>query len=477
MERIPNKNTKSLAEYGRSIAIAGIATLGAFSTPQDAQAAEVLDSSIEHKLSSKEVRNLVRTALLIHGSIPNMGSIDMDPSLQNVEDVSPSLILPLVHNVTSDTYWDTVKDLYNPNVLTQTRSDRLSVKEKKNSASAQLQFLHTISEKYAQKDPIEMGWAVAMVARNFSWKQDVSMSSVPSSPYGSIRHDFNLNPKPTVDTTPPIASEVNVILTARERISSESIFAHKTIVLVSNAERDPKTHEKQFGTPAFKKFLQSSGRRDYVDILSPQPVASQQFSTFTHLTPLKDTKKASTLIKKEAIQAIIQTPLDTVFDFDGHGSPGAFYINNGRPLKEGAYEHGVTINVHEMADALEQRWIIQKTTDPERTDLGVTLIFSSCFSQDFIRGVVGVLQKKHVPLPSHIITGSEVGQYGFYQNNPYGSQFNELLAHSPSFGYFWEHKNTIPTQTPGVFVPRPEDPNKLMQLGGIAIPQTNTATG
>ena len=131
-----------------------------------------------------------------------------------------------------------------------------------------------------------------------------------------------------------------------------------------------------------------------------------------------------------------------------------------------------------MVSALSQRWTIQHKAHAHDKELNISLIFTSCFSQNYVRSIAEELGKRQIPLPRLMITGTEYGQYGWTAwESSYGMQFNELLISFPTVGEILQNKRSATHSTPSIFVPRKEDPKKLMQLGGIVVPSPNTEVG
>jgi hypothetical protein len=179
----------------------------------------------------------------------------------------------------------------------------------------------------------------------------------------------------------------------------------------------------------------------------------------------------------DALDSLARTRGRTAFLFDGHGSEDGFYLTKGQPTDTG-YIAGVKISAEEMADALSVRWFLQKRAAPKSTVLDATLVFDSCSSQNYLRSVAAKLAQRGIPLPRLMIAVSEFGQYGFTQTeNPLGSESWSWLRRNETVGNMIRNKRDVLLQSPSIFIPRPENPTRLMQLGGVVLPQEeNTAT-
>jgi hypothetical protein len=166
--------------------------------------------------------------------------------------------------------------------------------------------------------------------------------------------------------------------------------------------------------------------------------------------------------------------------FDGHGSMDGFHLANGTVKPDGSIDGSNTgkIAVDDMVSALSDRWKEQHREHPQDRELNISLIFSSCFSQNYVRSIAEELGRLHIPMPRLMISATEYSQYAWTSwNSPYGAQFNELLISSDTLGKLLENKEYTIHSTPSIFVPRKDDPTKPQQLGGIVVSQSNTAIG
>ena len=163
----------------------------------------------------------------------------------------------------------------------------------------------------------------------------------------------------------------------------------------------------------------------------------------------------------------------------GHGNPGFFAFSSGQMPKPGkpaptVKEPEVNISVTEMASALERRYHRSKLSPAEQ--LNIALVFSACNMNDFIQNVAAELATRKVPLPWLMISPSEYGQPSWTSPlNRFRSTLEESLLQHPDLGDFLEHEKEIKDSNPSIFVPRPDDPQVLMQISGVAF-EDNTDT-
>jgi hypothetical protein len=127
---------------------------------------------------------------------------------------------------------------------------------------------------------------------------------------------------------------------------------------------------------------------------------------------------------------------------------------------------GDSISVTELADTLTARY-----QAAGHAGLQLSMVSSACNMQNFHRALADLLAQRGVPLPDVMISASEYGQYGFSDpSNTFGNPFNKLIVTSPDLKAVMDHKHDVKISDPSVFVPRTDDPEKLMQISGIVAP-------
>lgn len=403
-------------------------------------------------------------------------AVHEDEALSHVGRFDKTFALPLVqHTAVPKGYWEGVKTMFeNETVKKGLAENKANEKREEIRAFAPFKtmILKEVSAHFGGVDPVELEESVAMLSRNLWW------------------HGVQANPAPEV-----VRAEAASILEQRHRLSNENFWGRK-VVVVSHSEIDTS------GKPAFGKpgFIQGIAKRQRQEQIS-QNVES--ITAFVGGVEATDTvvREHAEAAKEKALAALRDGAVPTTFVFDGHGGKDGFYFYAGEVLNGHVNEvNEVSIDVSELADALQDRWKMQHAAHPEDTQLNATLIFSACYMQDFLRKVANMLEMQDVPLPHLMITASEFGQYSFYDSKGFtGSDFNQSLIARGRLGDLIRKKHhpvasesgsgssdgpplmTIemiaPAQsTPTIFVPRPENPKQLMQIGGIVVP-AETMTG
>jgi|GEM_PF-3929519 len=316
-----------------------------------------------------------------------------------------------------------------------------------------------LNRRYPGLNPVELGQSVAYVARNLSFEG-----------------------KQYVPSTHEIQSEVDSILSQRERYAETPLF-ERNVVVISHDEiwkTESGRLTPRFGTDALIQAIgkiQETGHRKNLTEKS----TIEHISPFSYNSNPNSYKVSQTLLDKarfNALAALSDGENPTTFFFDGHGSGEAFYLSRGQVDASGTIvdEASTKITVADMADALEARWTIQHMMHPKDTQLNATFIFSACFMQDYIRALADELKRRNVPLPESMIVASEKGQYSFsYVQNPLGSKFIQMILTHPTVGGVVSHKQDHnDASSPGIFVPRKDNPHTLQQIGGMVLPQGTT---
>lgn len=411
-------------------------------------------SRLQDSLSAKDLASLRLSgratsaiALLAYNQEPLYPQLEADPALVHIDDIDRALVLPLVQNkkVGADFWEVTLQALRSADDFSGTTT-----------AKARLAVLRNLSARWGWVDPIELEQSAAYVARNLYMKQLAPSAAA-------------------------VKEEVRAIQQERQRISRELLFNNDILVL-SHDEVMLQTHNifvKQ-GDPRF-------GTSVLIDALKKrQAEAGASGKTFTHLTPLvqkggryKATAQSTEAAKTKTLEIVATSVRPLTVFLDGHGSEDAFYLSSGQ-VQNGVVQAPPTedarISVADMARALADRWELQKMQDPGATELNVSFVFSACFMQNFARSLAESLERRGVPLPHLMLSASDYGQYGFSNfNDIMGSLFNSLVAKSSTVGDIIQGKKDLRNQAPSMFVPRKDDPHKLMQVSGIVVAQPTTA--
>ena len=395
-------------------------------------------------------------ALNAHNLKPNYGAFMVDPSLKDVESVKRSLLYPIVEHKADANFWlklqqwfqtqDQYENFNRKNAATSKEEEFVPIK----SDGIKMELMHDISEKNQSYNPIEIEEAAAYVTRNLAARNE-----------------------PVRDAT--VSLEVNHIQQVRNREAHRQLFAGN-ILLVANGEIQGK--ERTFGPLALQKGLkevqkqETHGKGKFWVV---SPLVTQDRHIKVTEASMKDAKDS--LFKHISFST---EPL-TVF-FDGHGNKDGFYLasgeigENGKPVE---YSPNAKITVHELAEVLTQRFLVQKQKDHNANRSNVTLISGACYMQNFMRSLAQELQTRGVPLPAVMISSSEFGQFGFSNPaDPMGADFNSFIAKNPSLGEVLRNEFSMPQSSkPSVFVPEKTKEGKevLMQLGGLVVADSSAA--
>ncbi len=382
------------------------------------------------------------------GEPPLSYRITEDPSLTRVADIPDAAVTPIV--------------LYRmrPQSL---EADALSMFQGRFSRlnEGRAALMAHISQQDGYLDPIQIKQSVAMVARNI-WMSGYE---------GELSADR-------------ISKEVEVIASRRIAVGPEKLF-DKKIVLISHGEilEQNKNDTSTSETPRF-------GNENLIDALSiaQDESSPKEAAGIEHISPLTfDPGSQTYQMSAELLQRAHQAALDAVADgsspstimFDGHGDDTVFGLSGLSVGPDGAQVDAKSnmITVDEMVDALEKRWHTQHSLHPHDTEINVSLIFSACQMQNYLRSIAAGLQERNIPMPRLMMSTSEYGQYSFSDSPATtGSFVNDYITRSRTIFDLIKNKETVTGSTPSIFVPRP-DHKTLMQLGGIVVPLADTAIG
>jgi hypothetical protein len=383
-------------------------------------------------------RVVLDLTLLAHANFPHYESLETDKDLNNVYNINPMLVLPLVtHKHVENGYWDGLRVEFNEADANLHDYEGETIK----TAEVKIKLLKEFSKEYGGVDPVDLGESAAYVARNLSMKSEEL-------------------------TDAAVKAEVENILERRAEIGAEDIL-QRNVLLVSGdevlGEGTGHTGELRFG----KKALQDAIKARHQS--SPIPLKLTNVDPFVSDTaPYQSTPESIAQAKSDAIRLISNSlePL-TVF-FDGHGNPDFFALSAHPDDKTGEMIAGPAeqITVSEVADALTARYEAERIQG--HSGLQISFVYDDCYMQNFARSLAAALQERNVPLPDLMISASEYGQYTSSDwNNPFGSRFNELIAKSPDLKTIMQQKHDVKVSDPSVFVPRKDDPKRLMQVSGI----------
>lgn len=452
------KKKPSIGERARGLgyALAVVGGITAAGGAAEARAAEPQGLSTErvlHDLSAQALphgayerllgtrvnaRINLDVALLAYALQPDYAALDQDPHLQYAETIDPSWVLPLVqHREIGAAYWNTLSQELG-------QSDALMTGAAKNqtpTAQPKLDILKRISVAHQGVDPIELEESVAYVARNLSMKGEQPDEA-------------------------RVKAEVNHILERREAIGRLDLL-QQDILLVSADEvvaRDQVAQERRFG----KQALLDGAKERQRDAQYNQKWTT--IDPFVAPTGLTSNAESIAEAKSAALRKIASSTEPLTVYLDGHGSPDAFALS-GHPNDRGELvaQPSDIITVDELAASLTERYRAELAN--HQNGLRVSFIFSACDMQNFARNVADKLSRSGVPLPDVMISASEYGQYGYsVLDNKYGSLFNEMMIVHKSLGDVMAHKHEALHSDPSIFVPRPENPKRLMQVSGIVVP-------
>ena len=403
------------------------------------------------------------TAYHHHSTV--MIAIENDMTLTHVATIDRRQVMPLVfHTAVPEAFWSGLHNLFFNNADLADRT----------YTPANELLLRAVSAHFDGVHPIELEESVAYVARNLVWK------GVRGKPRSA-----------------EVKNEVANILSRREALADDSLFA-KQVVLVSHGEvYDNSSHKTstvgtpRFGVVGFVEDIQNTqaalfGKTDFLRIAATRQVDGVLSASSPELA-----EKA----KAETLAHLRDGSTPATFFFDGHGNGGGFYFWNYPVTADGQIDpnDSVYISTEEITTALADRWTNQIAAHPQDTELNVSLVFGSCFAQDYIRRIALSLSMSGIPLPHIMIGDTEYGQLGASSlGDRDGSRFNRSLIANPLLGDFIrrkhdpdaeESKDTTgrraiewyePTiSSPSIFIPRQEDKTKLMQLGGAVIPSAS----
>lgn len=392
---------------------------------------------------------LVQTALLERNYAPSPSRLWADPSLVIAYRMDMHQVLPLVYTkVTSldampQMFHETIEQPDDPSSF-EAAFDSVDTRMNESLARVRDETLSHAIVTYGYS-PVEIGHAAAMVSRNISWLQ-----GEPYIPNGQ---------PPAVHVQPrDIDAEVSAIVHQRESLANTNIFEHTDVMVVANDERNPFTPDSRFGTKSLQYVIESRMTNGTVfSLVRPHDDSPQEAQRVLGLM------RASVENGERPLTLVI----------DAHGNPNEIALTTDHEKTQQHVAGGIYFDTSTLAKALQQRWESQRAHDLEVQRSNIRLIVSTCNSQDFVRTLSQLLSALHVPLPQITITESEYGQFGFSDfYDPLGSSLWRWMYNNPSIGSMIQHTDQTPDQTPSIFTPRPEDQNKLMQIGGLFEPYT-----
>lgn len=420
-------------------------------------------------------------AMLARGYLSKPIDLLADPALRHIRSIEPSEVVPLTTRAAKESFiieYQAERTKNDANPHNHLRPDE------KHWARGKLQTLDDQKEvfddaisKY-KRDPIQLGQSIAMISRNISWNQNPMNYTIGIEDHGTKSMQSTRNElKPQ-----QVTAEVSAVLKERRRLQETDPLAQSDVILLSNNEQPNMNSGKRFGNGALVEHLQyvvsASARNDASRFKKGDRIPGIKPPTpfgFTHVTtPPEASVRELNNAKNTALGAIANGTRKTTFFFDGHGSADGLFLSNGQVVNS-SYVNGISINTDEMANALSKRWFNQKRADRTATTLNISIILDSCTSQNFIRNLAARLETLGVPLPQLMISSSEYGQFGFSNpSNKYSSNFWTWIINNETVGRMIDHKGDVKDQTPTIFTPRPERPTKLMQLGGVVIPNSDS---
>lgn len=298
----------------------------------------------------------------------------------------------------------------------------------------------------------------------------------------------NLNLKNKVHTDENIVQEAQGLVEAQERYSDVMLFKDRNVLLVFNneeirdregvegtwryyTEQDYVAHEKiaggkyRFGTKTFRRSV------------------NKVAGGYEAIVPKGDTVGHLKESKRRILDAIRTTPPPFTFVFDGHGEAGSLVLMNWKKMekvfgKERAIKVGGKkyddLTAEEVAEAISDRYVNfpqLKDASPEQKDI---FIIAACSSNNFLINVYTFLSRKvsSVSMPI-IISAAEYGQYGFSDNQYYGSNFFSRVLGLSAFWSNGASESTIKTilenqsegnSNPTIFIPIKDAPGQYMQI-------------
>jgi hypothetical protein len=171
----PNKRKKGAAIA--LIAGAEIALLGALYKDGSVDQ-KVLDAAKRpyEMILQDEKAALPLMALLAHGHISKPIQLLADPALRHIRNVEPASVLPIITGEVGASFGSEYRAMAESTHASGTKlsnndADSLSAYGKRATLSKQVDLFSTAAQKYSNKNPIELGQAIAMVSRNIYWKQ------------------------------------------------------------------------------------------------------------------------------------------------------------------------------------------------------------------------------------------------------------------------------------------------------------------
>lgn len=419
-------------------------------------------------------------ALLARGYLAKPIDLLADPSLRHIRSIDPAAVVPLTtHSADASfiTAYEKERAIHDANPLSHTvPTEKEWARNKKQTLNDQKKVFNETISKY-KRDPIQLGQSVAMVSRNISWNQYPINYT-----FGREDHGSNVTVDPRLVLKPQqVTAEVSTVLNERRRLQNSDPLAQSDVVLLSNNEMTDAAH-KRFGNAALVDHLryvvQTSSRTDAPSAKKhdlPKITGLRKPYEFINITTgAQASDKELAAAKQNALRSIENGSRKTSFLFDGHGSEIGLYLSNGQ-ANGSTYVAGEFISVDEMAQSLSRRWFSQKRTDPKATNLNISIMLGSCTSQNFIRSLAAKLEALGVPQPQIMVSSSEYGQFGFTNvTNKYNSRFWTWVIQNETVGSMISNKGDVKDATPAIFTPRPERPTKLMQLGGVVLPNPDS---
>ena len=249
-----------------------------------------------------------------------------------------------------------------------------------------------------------------------------------------------------------IKKALSEILQAQKIFENYELFGGTTILVANNELLENK--QNRFGTDATVELLKKISNTVTIFRLKVEDV---------HTVP--------TDFKNRILEGLAKSRGKTTFVFDGHGASaelsenshakGYFINGNLSELKDkNIPDENTSITSLELAKALEEKYVRESETRDFIAQPDV-VIFTTCYSGNFMREVIDYLKSKNLPVPV-LISETEVGQIGYGDSgNVYGSDFlsNVILdltsngVSKPTVGKVLQRQFEAGTSNPTVFVP------------------------